>query len=50
MLKTKYDFWYDSLPKHTQIWLKNQPIWRDGDMVLSFAFGVLIGSMLVWIL
>ena len=46
MFRTKWTDWYDSLPEHTKIYLKNQPIWYDRDMFKAFAFGVFIGLLI----
>lgn len=50
MFNDKFNTWYNSLPKHTQIWLKNQPLWHDRDMIVSFLTGVFMGALVVWIL
>ena len=42
---SKWDLWYDSLPDHTKIYLKNQPIWFDRDLYKAFAVGMLIGFL-----
>ena len=39
----KWDAWYDSLPSHTKIWLKNQPVWHDSDMWKAFFVGMVAG-------
>ena len=45
-----YQDWFNRQPKSTQVWLKNQAIWHDSDMLkIAFAsllLGVLIGGML----
>ena len=50
MFKSELDKWYDSLPAHTKIWLKKQPIWHDIDMfkmlVLGFFIGMCVGSII----
>jgi hypothetical protein len=46
MFKTDLDKWYDSLPKHTKIWLKKQPVWHDADLFRFFAMGVLVGFLI----
>ena len=38
--------WFDSLPEHTQEYLKNQPIWHDSDMWRAGIFGLVIGFIL----
>lgn len=47
---TEFDQWYNSLPKHTQEWLRKQPVWHDADMFKVFALGFLIGLCLGFIL
>lgn len=42
----KWEVWYDSLPKHTKEWLKNQPVWHDRDMFKAFAVGILVGLII----
>ena len=46
----EYDEWLANQPKHTQNWLKNQPIWHDIDLIkfgtLSFCLGLLIGLII----
>jgi hypothetical protein len=48
--ESKYDKWWDSLPKHTQEYLKSQPIWYDSDLYktafIAFAFGFLVGALI----
>lgn len=46
MFKSKWDLWYDSLPEHTKIWMKNQPIWHDSDLYKACAFGAFIGFLI----
>ena len=38
--------WFDSLPEHTQEYLRNQPIWHDSDMWRAGIFGLVIGFIL----
>ena len=44
---SKLQAWYDSLPSHTKEYLKNQPIWHDGDMwkagLVGFVIGLIFG-------
>jgi hypothetical protein len=42
----KWDKWYNSLPLHTQQYLKTQPLWHDRDLGKAFAFGIAIGVIL----
>ena len=46
MWNSKWDTWYDSLPKHTKEWLKNQPVWHDRAMSKAFIFGILVGILI----
>lgn len=49
-MNNKWTTWYDSLPKNTQEYLKNQPIWRDRDLAkfcaISFVAGLVLGALL----
>ena len=38
--------WFDSLPEHTQEYLRNQPIWHDSDMWRAGLFGLVIGFII----
>ena len=42
----KYQTWWDSLPKHTQEYLKAQPIWHDRELWCAFAVGIAFGFVL----
>ena len=42
----KWDKWYDNLPKHTQEYLNNQPLWLDSDMWKSGIIGIFVGVLL----
>jgi hypothetical protein len=42
---SKYQQWYDNLPSNTKIWLKNQPLWHDVDMVKALCFGIFVGFL-----
>jgi hypothetical protein len=44
--ENKWEEWYDGLPAHTRIWLDNQPMWHDKDMIFAVGFGVLLGILL----
>ena len=43
----KWDDWYASLPASTKEYLKNQPVWKDEDLLgaafAAFIVGLLIG-------
>lgn len=43
MFKLPHQEWLEKQPKHTQIWLANQAIWHDSDMMLALAIGFAIG-------
>ena len=49
MYNSKWQQWYDSLPEHTKIYLKNQPVWHDSDMwragIVGFVIGCLVGLL-----
>jgi uncharacterized protein involved in response to NO len=42
----KYQAWWDSLPKHTQEYLRAQPVWHDRDLFYAVTVGVVIGFLL----
>ena len=42
----KYQAWWNSLPKHTQEYLKSQPLWHDSDLYKALAIGLVIGFVL----
>ena len=46
----KWDQWYDSLSANTQAHLRNQPIWRDVDLLkfsaMAFVIGFALGAIL----
>ena len=46
---SKWSEWYDSLPEHTKIYLKGQPIWHDKDMAIAVSFALAVGFVLGWI-
>ena len=46
MLKLPHQEWLDLYPKSTQQWLKNQPIWHDGDMWIALCFGMFLGFLI----
>jgi hypothetical protein len=43
---SKFQAWYDSLPEHTKIYLKSQPIWHDRDMAKALTLGMVIGLII----
>jgi hypothetical protein len=43
---SKYQQWYNNLPSNTRIWLKNQPVWHDADMVKAVIFGMVLGFLI----
>ena len=43
---SKYQTWWDSLPKHTQEYLKSQPLWHDSDMFKAAAVGAVVGFLI----
>lgn len=49
MFKSESQKWLEMQPKHTQIWLKKQPIWHDRDLytfgALTFGLGVMVGML-----
>lgn len=42
----KYDQWWNNLPKHTQEYLKSQPIWHDNDLLRAGLMGLAMGFFL----
>ncbi len=40
---SKYQQWWDSLPKHTQEYLKAQPIWHDSDVAKFVSIALVVG-------
>jgi hypothetical protein len=42
----KYQAWWDGLPKHTQEYLKSQPLWHDRDLFKALAIGIAVGFVL----
>ena len=49
MFKSKWDKWYDSLPEHTKIYLKSQPVWHDKDLAIVALLGTVVGFVLGYI-
>ena len=50
MFKSQAQRWLEMQPKHTQEWLKRQPLWHDKDLWIFFAFGSLAGLMVGFLL
>lgn len=42
----KWDTWWDSLPEHTKIYLKAQPLWHDIDLAKAFGAGIVVGFLI----
>jgi len=42
----KWQEWYDGLPKHTQKYLDNQPLWYDRDLYKVGIIGMFIGVVI----
>lgn len=42
----KYQAWWNSLPEYTKIWLKNQPIYKEKDLLKSLAIGAVVGFVI----
>ena len=42
----KWTQWHDSLPAHTQEYLKHQPVWHDRDIVKFSAIAFIVGLFL----
>ena len=47
---SKWTEWFDSLSPSTQEYLKNQPLWHDGDLAKAAALGLVIGFFFGYIL
>jgi hypothetical protein len=45
----KWDKWYDSLPEHTKIYLKGQPVWHDKDLAVVGFLALIVGFVLGYI-
>lgn len=43
---SKWTAWYDSLPEHTKIYLKSQPLWHDRDLYRAFGVGTILGLLI----
>ena len=50
MFKSEAQRWLEMQPKHTQEWLKKQPVWHDRDLwkfyFLGMGLGLLVGFLL----
>jgi hypothetical protein len=46
LLKSQAQRWIEMQPKHTQEWLKKQPLWHDKDMIKILILGMLIGFLI----
>jgi hypothetical protein len=44
--ENKWNLWWDSLPSHTQTYLKAQPIWHDADLYKALAIGFVVGFII----
>jgi hypothetical protein len=40
---SKWDKWWDSLPEHTKIYLRGQPLWYDKDLAIAAGIGFVVG-------
>jgi hypothetical protein len=49
-VNNKWQTWWDSLPKHTQEYLNNQPLWHDKDVALFVSIALAVGFCLGYIL
>lgn len=34
------------MDQHTQVWLNNQPLWKDADMIKAGVTGLVVGFVL----
>jgi hypothetical protein len=48
MFKLPHQEWLEQHPKHTQEWLKKQPLWHDADLFRFFVVGMLVGFLIGW--
>jgi hypothetical protein len=46
MFKSEAQRWLEMQPKHTQEWLKKQPLWHDKDLFYFLALGIGIGFLI----
>ena len=42
----KFSQWYDSLPEHTKIYLRGQPLWYDKDLAIACLLGAVVGFVI----
>ena len=47
---SKFRTWYDNQNEATKVWLNNQPIWHDKDMIGAFVVGLMLGIAIGWTL
>ena len=45
----KWEEWWDSLPKQTQEYLENQPIWKDKDVAVFTSIALAVGFFIGYI-
>lgn len=45
----KWQAWWDSIPKHTQTYLENQPIWKDKDVAMFVSIALVVGFVFGYI-
>ena len=45
LFKSDYQKWVEQQPKHTQEWMKRQPIWHTKDLWIFFAYGSILGAI-----
>lgn len=50
MFKSELQKWFESQPKHTQEWMKRQPVWHDRDLWYFFFLGSLSGLLVGFLL
>lgn len=50
MFKSQHQKWLEMQPKHTQEWIKRQPVWHDRDMWTFFMLGSLSGLLVGFLL
>ena len=46
----KWEGWYESLPKHTQEYLKRSALWTDRDLFVFTLIAVTVGYTLGYVL
>ena len=50
MFKSEAQRWLEMQPKHTQEWLKKQPLWHDRDLWWFFFLGSMLGIIVGFLL